>query len=524
MSISPNTWNASAFDTASRFAAGVSPFDGMEAGSGLISARQGGDAQTGQRISSDWAGDAHEETTGPQETFLLARATGQPVVTSVTDHGWVGNPETGRVVWVRYRAMSDGSLDVLVSQDARGTGPSFSFPGEVDIGAIRDNLGDPSTSIYSISSFSPAALGTARLAAPRVVSTTDHGWVGNPATGRVVWVQYRTLSDGSHEVLVSQGARGRGLSQAFAGEVDIGTIRENLGNPATSIYGVSSFSQAALASPRTPAASPGAPVSGTAPSGQANPQVRDITDPAQILALARTIIPQKFGIALETQIGEEITLGNITIPANAKAKIQFAVPAAAFENGISIESLPEILARGSVAVSFEMAGQPAIKLTYDFPSNSFSIAQETKRISDVRLFGGLGKISWKDATQITGSTAGLGFQQGTGVTAALYLAGKDSVFSTLSNLVSAALTVAQGASIAAAIPTGGASLAGLSLMQIVKRVLTQAVANGRLSIEASYPATVSVVGGGARLQIGNNRVDIGQMGNELLRQMPIFMP
>jgi hypothetical protein len=45
-----------------------------------------------------------------------------------------------------------------------------------------------------------------------------------------------------------------------------------------------------------------------------------------------------------------------------------------------------------------------------------------------------------------------------------------------------------------------------------------------MAIEASYPATVSVVGGGARLQIGNNRVDIGQLGNELLRQMPIFMP
>jgi hypothetical protein len=517
MSVSLNTRNIPALATASPFAAAVSAFDGLAPGSGFVSPSLDVDGQTGQRIAPDPGSGANADAAGQQQAFLMARAAGQPTVTSVTDRGWVGNPETGRVVWVRYRAMSDGSLDVLVSQDARGTGPSLSFPGEVDIGAIRDNLGDPSTSIYSISSFSQAALGPARPAAPKVVSTTDRGWVGNTQTGRVVWVQYLAFSDGSTDVLVSQGARGRGLSQAFAGEVDISTIRENLGHSATSIYGVSSFSQAALASLMTPA-------SATISSSQAHQQVRDITDPNRILALARNIAPQKIGISLETQIGEEMTLGNITIPANAKAKIQFAVPASAFENGISMENLPDILSRGAVAVSFEIAGQPAIKLTYDFPSNSFSIAQETKRISDIQLLGGIGKISWKDATQVTGSEAGAGFQQGTGVTAALYVAGKDSVFSTLSNLVSAALTLAQGASVVAAIPTGGASLAGLSLMQIVKRVLTQAISNGRMAIEASYPATVSVVGGGARLQMGNNRVDIGQLGNELLRQMPIFMP
>jgi hypothetical protein len=461
-----------------------------------------------------------EETAPTNAGLLMARSIDAPTVVSTTDRGWVGNPETGRVVWMRYRTLSDGSNEVLVSQGARGTGPSQRFAGEVDIGTIRDNLGDPSTSIYSISSFSQAALGSGQAVAPQVVSTTDRGWVGNTGTGRVVWVQYRAFSDGSTDVLVSQGARGRGLSQAFAGEVDIGAIRENLGDPSTSIYGVSSFSQAALARPSAPAA----PIQRTAPASPAGQQVRDVTNPADILALARTILPQKVGISLETQIGEEITLGGLTIPANAKAKIQFAVPASAFQDGISVENLPAILASGAVAVSFEIAGQPAIKLTYDFPSNSFSVAQETKRIRDIQLFGGIGKISWKDATQVTGSGAGVGMQQGTGVTAALYVAGKDSVFSTLANLVQGALTLAQGASVVAAIPTGGASLAGLSLMQVIKGVLTQAISNGRMAIEASYPATVSVVGGGARLQVGNNRVDIGQLGNELLRQMPIFMP
>ncbi|MGL4729489.1 MAG: hypothetical protein ACRCWO_12115, partial [Bosea sp. (in: a-proteobacteria)] len=125
-------------------------------------------------------------------SFLLARGSGSPTVTSVTDRGWVGNPETGRVVWVRYRSLSDGSNDVLVSQGARGTGASLSFPGEVDIGTIRDNLGNSSTSIYALSTFSQSALGTsgasqsaARSAAssPTVTSVTDRGWVGNPETG-----------------------------------------------------------------------------------------------------------------------------------------------------------------------------------------------------------------------------------------------------------------------------------------------------------------------------------------------------
>jgi hypothetical protein len=537
---------------------------------------------------------------------LLALTPARPSVTSVTDRGWVGNPDTGRTVWMRYRSFSDSSNDVLISQGARGTGPSLAFPGEVDVGTIRQNLGDPSTSIYSISTFSPAALGssgTAATASPQVTSVTDRGWVGNPRNGRVVWVRYRSFDDSSNDVLISQGARGTGLSQAFPGEVDVGTIRDNLANRSSSIYAISTFSPAALASTRPASAAPtvvsyadrgwvGTPQNdrrvwvrdrslsdgstdtlvsqgqrGTGASlafdgkvgtvtiseNLGNPstsvyrlasaqrsstaselpldglgragQPMDITDPARISEIARTLQPQRYAISLETQLGEDVTFGNVTIPASAKAKIQFSVPSTSFENGISQENLPAILSTGAVALTLEAAGQPALKITYDFRSNSFSVAQETRHISDIKLMGGIAKISWKDSMQATASPTGVGFQQGTGVTATLYVAGKDSVFSTLASLVGGALTIAQGASVVAAIPTGGASLAGVSLMQVLKRVLTEAISNGRLAIEAGYPATVSVVaGGGMRLQIGNNRVDLGAIGNELLRYMPIWTP
>ncbi len=453
---------------------------------------------------------------------LLARADTSPRVVSTTDRGWVGNPDTGRVVWVRYRAFSDGSTDVLVSQGARGTGPSYAFAGEVDIGTIRDNLGNSATRIYSVSSFSRAATvqpaaanASATERRPTVRSVTDQGWVGNPETGRVVWVRYRTLGDGSTDVVVSKGARGTGPSYTFAGEVDLSRIRDNLGNTSSRIYAISTYSAATQTRPAAKVANPAA---------NAVSQPRTITEPAQILALAQSITPQRYAISLETQLGEDLKIGNVTIPASAKAKIQFAVPASAFANGISAEALPGILASGAVTASFEVAGQPAIKLTYNFAKNQFTIAQETKRIDDIKLFGGIGKISWKDGQAYGIGGAGQSGQGGTGVSVALYLAGKDSVFSTLANVVDAGLTVAQGASIAAAIPTGGASLAGTSLMQVLKKVLKEAISNGRLSIEASYPANVSVDGRGGRIQIGNNSVNLNQMGDALLQQIPLFRP
>jgi hypothetical protein len=62
-------------------------------------------------------------------------------------------------------------------------------------------------------------------------------------------------------------------------------------------------------------------------------------------------------------------------------------------------------------------------------------------------------------------------------------------------------------------------------MQLVRRIATQAISNGRLAVEASYPATVSVTfDGGMRLQFGNNRFDVGAMGSALLRQMPVWTP
>ncbi|MGL4729781.1 MAG: hypothetical protein ACRCWO_13615, partial [Bosea sp. (in: a-proteobacteria)] len=60
--------------------------------------------------------------------------------------------------------------------------------------------------------------------------------------------------------------------------------------------------------------------------------------------------------------------------------------------------------------------------------------------------------------------------------------------------------------------------------QIAKKVLKEAISNGRLSVEASYPASVSISPDSSKIQIGNNQIDIYKMGEALMQQLPTYTP